>query len=109
MNIFNDPPSIPCVSCLRLSCERDVKIVAGVIVDNFDVDEEILDKKYTLWQKLMNFYADSDISSRSICKNCLLNFKIDKDYSLSILNDLCVPPFPPEIYYLNIYKKLLIQ
>ena len=47
MNIFNNPPSIPCISCKRLCCERDVKIVADVIVDNFDFDEEILNKKYT--------------------------------------------------------------
>ena len=52
---------------------------------------------------------DMDIGSKSICDGCVKKFKVDKKPSFSILNDLYVPPVPPEIGNLNTYEKILIQ
>ena len=57
----------------------------------------------------MEMYADEDISSRSICNNCLLKFKKNEKYSLCILNNMIVPSVPQEIQCLNMYEKILIQ
>lgn len=97
-----DPPRIPCISCERLFCERDIKYI--------DLSEPALWKvNNESWTHLMNYCKINRTADSHICQYCLQCFKKCTLPSLCVLNNLIVTEVPDVIKCLNMYEKILIQ
>ncbi|XP_031785938.1 uncharacterized protein LOC116417348 [Nasonia vitripennis] len=103
--IVTDPPTIPCISCERLFCARDIQHYDQNNATN--VAFELLGiERENLFQKLKKLH---NITDNSICRPCLTNLRKNIMPSNCILNNLFVGEVPEEIRSLNMIEKILIQ
>ena len=97
----SDTSFIPCISCEKLWCKRNVT--------SFEILESKKFDSQQIWNRLMDHYKSLISETLFVCMFCYQKLSKSVMPSTCILINLEVKSVPDEIKCLNEYEKMLIQ